>query len=491
MRIRVPWTEQEMSQARRMAHTVLITSTNLDYGRFLQSLVDQMGVSGRLVSPGALTGAFLETERPALVVLETQGSVPTSLLEWSAFDGFPLAVVSENRQILSDLSKTNGRNTWCFLKPLETEGFVRRIGVFFQEAGLTAEDGALWQGPYLIGIGEAMRTVRATLLRVSRTDLGVLIRGETGTGKGVAALAIHNNSPRRHGPFVEVNCSAIPTTLLESELFGYRKGAFTGAFGDKRGKFDMAHGGSLFLDEISEMSVPMQAKLLQVLQEREYAPLGALENVRSDVRILSASNAPLEDMIDRGRFRMDLYFRLKVVQIDLPALRDRREDVGPLREHFLNKYSALYGCPTPKLSSELRRLMSLYEWPGNVRELENYVKSIVALGSEDEILRDLQEKVQRQATNQEDPEAFHPEEILEDIRRTCFKDVVRRMADDVERCLILEALKESRGNKRKAAQLLGVSPRTLYNKMCALQMHKAPSYKPTEPAEDDPHGTTS
>ncbi len=461
-----------------MAHQVLIGADNPDYGGFLQSLLDQVGLSGRVVSPGSVSRAFLETARPAMLILETRGAVPSEICGYAAASGFPVAVVSENWEALSALSKTNGHMTWCFPKPLHPEEFLRCVGGFFRESGHLSDDGALWEGPYLIGVGEAMRTVRAMVLRVSRTDLGVLIRGETGTGKGVAALTIHNNSSRRHGPFIEVNCSTIPPALLESELFGYRKGAFTGAYRDKPGKFDLAHGGSLFLDEISEMSFPMQAKLLQVLQEREYAPLGAVENVRSDVRIFSASNAPLEDMMARGQFRKDLYFRLKVVHIVLPPLRARPEDVGPLREHFLNKYAALFGRVPPRLSQELRHLMSLYEWPGNVRELENCIKSVVALGSEDEVRRDLQEKVRRSRTRRNPAEAPHPAELLDDIRRTSFRDVVRKAADEVERRLIGDALEETRGNKRKAAELLGVSSRTLYNKMRALKMREAVSFEP-------------
>lgn len=460
------------------AKPVLIGTDNPDYGGFLQSLLEQTGLPGRVVPPRLLTRSFLESAPPAVVVLETRGAVPPDLKGCSASRGFPVAVVSDNMETLAALSKSDGHSTWCFPKPLDLEGFVRRIGDFCEERGLHPHPEALWEGPYLIGVGEAMRTVRETVLRVSRTDLAVLIRGETGTGKGIVARAIHNNSTRRHGPFVEVNCSAIPSALLESELFGYRKGAFTGAYRDKKGKFDHAHGGSLFLDEISEMSPPMQAKLLQVLQEREYAPLGSVENVQADVRIFSATNALLEDMIAQGEFRQDLYFRLKVVQIILPPLRDRPEDLGPLREHFLNKYATLLGRTPPVLSPELCRLMSFYHWPGNVRELENCIMVTVALGGEEEVLNDLREKVGRNRPARDPTENVHPAELLEEIRRTSFKDVVGRMAEEVERRLIGKALEQAHWNKRKAAELLKVTPRTLYNKIRSLKIENGASSQP-------------
>ncbi len=448
-----------------MAATTIICAETTDYGAFLQSLVDQVGLSSRWMPVEGLTRDFLEKSRPAMVVVETRHAIPLELSRCAKACGFPLAVVSDRAEVLSRVSQDNGQSVWCFSKPLEPSAFVRCLGDFLKKEGLLSPDETLWEGPYLIGVGEAIRTVRTRLARIAATDLGVLIRGETGTGKGVVAMAIHNNSSRRHGPFVQVNCSSIPHTLLESELFGYRKGAFTGAYRDKPGKFDLAKGGSLFLDEISDMSPSMQAKLLQVLQDWEYAPLGHAENVRADVRVFSASNAPLEDMMARGRFRQDLYFRLNVVQIELPPLRERLEDVGPLTQHFLNKYAALFGCPLPRLSPELRHLMELYDWPGNVRELENCIKGLVAMGNEEELLKTLRKKVRHKRVRPYAAENPNAVELLEDIRQSSLKEVVQRVADEVERRMIDEALREARGNKRKAAELLGVSPRTLYKKM--------------------------
>ncbi len=472
-----PGAEGSCGDGGKTAVTTIISAETPDYGAFLESLVDQVGLTSRRVPPESLTQEFLEGSRPTLVVVETRQPIPSELSRCVKACGVPLTVVSENAQALSSLSSDNGHGVWGFRKPLDPSAFVRCLGDFVEKNGKLPEDGALWEGPYLIGIGEAMRNVRRRIARIAATDLGVLIRGETGAGKGIAAMAIHNNSSRRHGPFVQVNCSSIPPTLLESELFGYRKGAFTGAYRDKPGKFDLARGGSLFLDEISDMSPFMQAKLLQVLQDSEYAPLGHAENIRTDVRIFAASNAPLEEMMARGQFRQDLYFRLNVVLIELPPLRERLEDIRPLTQYFLNKYAALFGCPVPGLSQELCALMELYDWPGNVRELENCIKGLVALGNDEEVLKSFREKVRRKPVRLDAAENPNVGELIKDVRQSSLREVVQRIADEVERRMIYEALKETRGNKRKAAELLGVSPRTLYKKMCSFDLEGAESFR--------------
>ncbi|MGQ9750730.1 sigma-54 interaction domain-containing protein [Desulfosoma sp.] len=454
-----------------MEKTVLIVADDPDYGGFLESLVSLTGLKTRLVTFGMLPRGLLEHGRFEMFVLESLNPAAEDLCRYAVTQRLPVAVVRENSRTPSNLLKNNGKLLWFFSKPFDPAELFQCMREVIGQSGGDPEEGALWEPPYLIGVSASMRAVRQLAGRVSRTDVGVIIRGETGTGKGVVAMAMHNNSARRHGPFVEVNCSAIPATLLESELFGYHKGAFTGAHRNKPGKFDLAQGGSLFLDEISEMGPAMQAKLLHVLQDGEYAPLGAVESVRCSVRIFSASNAPLEEMIVRGQFRRDLYYRLKVIQIVLPPLREHPEDVGPLREHFLNKYAALFGRRPLKLSQELRHLMSHYHWPGNVRELENCVKSVVALGSEEEARRDLSQKIRETkpmcVDSAGDPNA---RSLVEEIRRSSFKDVVRRVADAVERRAIGEALEQTRWNRRKAASLLGVSSRTLYNKMRDLRI---------------------
>src|SRR5207248_3545802 len=239
----------------------------------------------------------------------------------------------------------------------------------------------------LFGHSERMAEVQDLIDRVADTDVTVLIRGESGTGKELVARALYASSLRRDKPFVKVNCAALPTELLESELFGFERGAFTGAIQHKPGKFEFANHGTMFLDEIGDMSFPLQATLLQALQDGEFSRLGGKSDVRVDVRVITATNCDLEAAVASGRFREDLYFRLNVVTITIPPLRDRREEIPMLTEHFVKKYSVQYNKPFPGISHELSALFLEYEWPGNVRQLENLIKRMVALGSEAPIVQ--------------------------------------------------------------------------------------------------------
>src|SRR4051812_45310557 len=234
-----------------------------------------------------------------------------------------------------------------------------------------------------------MAQVRDLIDRVADTDVTVLIRGESGTGKELVARALAASSLRRDKPFVKVNCAALPNELLESELFGFERGAFTGAIHQKPGKFEFANHGTLFLDEIGDMSPPLQAKLLRVLQDGEFSRLGGTHDVRVDVRIVAATNRDLERAVADGEFREDLFFRLNVVSIHMPPLRERREEIPLLVEHFLKKYSVQYNKPYTNLSAETMGLLIEHDWPGNVRELENIIKRVVVLGDNAAIRRDL------------------------------------------------------------------------------------------------------
>src|SRR5207248_10752495 len=231
--------------------------------------------------------------------------------------------------------------------------------------------------------------VRYLVDRVADTDVTVLVRGESGTGKELVARALHASSLRRDKPFVKVNCAALPTELLESELFGFERGAFTGAIQHKPGKFEFANRGTMFLDEISEMSPALQAKLLQVLQDGEFSRLGGKHDVHVDVRTIAATNRDLERAVAEGQFREDLFFRLNVVSIELPPLRERREEIPILTDYFLKKYSVQYNKPHTDVSADTMRLFMDHDWPGNVRELENLIKRAVVLGSEAPIRKEI------------------------------------------------------------------------------------------------------
>jgi len=349
----------------------------------------------------------------------------------------------------------------------------------------------------LLGMSEKMREVRDLIARVADTDVTVLVRGESGTGKELVARAIHSASPRRHRTFVKVNCAALPSELLESELFGFERGAFTGAIQHKPGKFEFAHEGTMFLDEISEMHPPLQSKLLQVLQDGEFARLGGRQDVHVDVRVLAATNRDLELAVAEGQFREDLFFRLNVVCITLPPLRQRRDEIPVLTDRFLAQYAEHYNKPRISLSQDTGRLFAEYEWPGNVRELENLIKRAVILGSDESIRRDLGDAIAGrrqiaspipalQARTTAAPVAataaasaplpaavIETPPLLTPVAIGSLKDIARNAAREAERELIYRTLQQTRWNRREAAEILGVSYKALLYKIKESELDKA------------------
>ncbi|MCP4754299.1 MAG: PAS domain-containing protein [Proteobacteria bacterium] len=305
----------------------------------------------------------------------------------------------------------------------------------------------------IVSRSPSMRKIMKLLPQVAESDSSVLIQGETGTGKELLARAIHKLSPRRRKPFVAVNCGALPDTLLESELFGYKAGAFTHAIKDKPGRFAMAEGGTLFLDEIGDLSPAFQVRLLRVLQERVYQPLGAVRSVKTDVRIVTASNKDLDHLIKDGIFRMDLYYRINVVRLDLPPLRERKEDVSLLVEHFIDRFNLLHGRSVSGISQDvLARLMS-YDYPGNIRELENIIEHAFVLCHAGRI---------------------ESNSLPEGIRRTVSAPSPtsdRKMAvalKSAEGQTILDALKHNDYNRLATARDLGIHKSTLFRKIKSL-----------------------
>jgi transcriptional regulator with GAF, ATPase, and Fis domain len=298
----------------------------------------------------------------------------------------------------------------------------------------------------LVGESNSIKEVYQFLTRVAPTDSTVLIEGESGTGKELAARALHRNSPRAGKPFVPINCAAIPESLLESELFGYERGAFTGAVALKKGRLEAAEGGVIFLDEIGELVPALQVKLLRVLQEREFERVGGTHPIKLDVRLIAATNRDLNDAVHTGQFRQDLYYRLAVVKITMPPLRERREDVPMLTRHFVAKYSKRCKVKAKLVSREAMSRMVSYDWPGNVRELENAVERALVLGSSDTLLpEDLPESLLEQVPEQEITEAKY---------HASLKELKKR--------LILEAVEQTRGNYVDAAAILGVHPNYLH-----------------------------
>ena len=322
----------------------------------------------------------------------------------------------------------------------------------------------------LLGKSRAMQKVFELIGKIHSVRTSVLVTGESGTGKELVARALHSEGNRAKLPFVAVNCGAIPEELMESELFGHRKGAFTGAVADQPGLFQEAGGGTLFLDEIGELSLGLQVKLLRALQERRVKAVGATEELEVDVRVIAATNRDLEAEVARGAFRADLYYRLNVIEVRLPPLRHRREDIPLLAEHFLRKFGVEHGR-TPRMSAEVMRRLESYDYPGNVRELENLVERAVALSSSEVIgLSDLPDVRTSRVVAAADAPATFPAEGVD----------LDRLLTDYERGWVLRALEHTGGVRKRAAVALGISFRSLRYRLVKLGIDKG------EPDEPEP-----
>jgi two-component system response regulator AtoC len=307
----------------------------------------------------------------------------------------------------------------------------------------------------IFGRSEAMAVVRQKVEKVAGTSVPVLIQGESGTGKEVFAKLIHRLSRWANGPFVQVNCAAIPGTLLESELFGFQRGAFTGAHANKPGRVELAHGGTLFLDEIAELDPSLQAKLLQLLQDGQFCRIGDQEDQQLEARVICATNRNLEQEIAAGNFRPDLFYRINVISIPLPPLRDRREDIPVMLDHFLARFSERFQRPAAPFSKAVVQLLQQRDWPGNIRELENCVARYVLLGSIETFRNELSER---------QPLASSLIEVAED-GSVPLKRIARQAIREVERNLILRVLQANNWNRRKAAEILNISYRALLYKI--------------------------
>ena len=305
----------------------------------------------------------------------------------------------------------------------------------------------------IIGQSPKMAVLYDLLEKVSPTKTNILVTGESGTGKELVAKAIHYNSPRKEKPFVTLNCGAIPESLIESELFGHMKGAFTDAIATKKGLFEVADEGTIFLDEVSELPLLMQVKLLRVLQDKEFKRVGGTEDIRVDVRIIAATNKELEEAVKEKRFREDLFYRLNVIQIKLPPLRDRREDIQILANHFLKKYAQELVKSIQKISPEALEILLNYDYPGNVRELQNIVERAVALESSQELTaHNLSSYLSEQPLLRKGPIDIEiPNEGID----------LEKIVEDLERSLLLKALDRTKGIKKKAAELLHINFRSM------------------------------
>ncbi len=374
------------------------------------------------------------SERPNVVMISGHGNIETAVraTKLGAFDFLekPLTIEKVTVTIQNALKQ----------RKLELE--VERL------KGVSGEQRKI------LGESVPMRALRQQLELMAKTNGRVLIFGESGSGKELVAHAMHRFSQRAQGPLVEVNCAAIPEDLIESELFGHRKGSFARAVDDKIGKFEKADGGTLFLDEVADMSLKTQAKVLRVLDEGRFQPLGAEESFRSDVRVIAATNKNLEDEIERGNFREDLFYRLNVIPFHVPPLRERVEDIRLLADHFLQEFTTGYGRKAKELTPEAYRVLEEYSWPGNVRELKNLMERIVIMNPQTRVeARQIPLNASRRALAERPQEKFGS---LQEVREAA------------ERDYIFKKLDETGGNITKTAELLGLERSHLYRKMKAL-----------------------
>jgi transcriptional regulator with PAS, ATPase and Fis domain len=342
-------------------------------------------------------------------------------------------------------------------------------------------------GPPIVGVSKHIQRVRELINHVANTGLNIVICGESGVGKEVVAQNLYQQSPRTGNPFVKINCAALPDGLLESELFGYEQGAFTGAERRKRGKFELAHGGVLLLDEIGDMSLHLQSKLLHVLQSGEFAPLGSEKEVKTDTWIIAATNHQLEQDIEEGKFREDLYYRLNIINIYIPPLRDRPEDIPHLIDYYFKEYSSRFDSSqiVRPNSNEMEKLTS-YNWPGNVRELQNVLKRILVLGNCGEIIEEL--------TSCADPannltaskslleESLNVNAFLDlegenspNLESFSLKKIKKKILDRIEKEVIIHVLEKSGWNRSKASKILKISYKTLLYKISDLNIEPPPN----------------
>lgn len=352
------------------------------------------------------------------------------------------------------------------IKPFETDKLCHRINRLVDGVPAPAAAKLPAEEPSFVALSPQMIKIQETIQQIAHTDVPVFIHGESGVGKEVAARAIHESSNRRNMPFSKVNCSALPTDLLESEMFGYEKGAFTGAFQSKPGKFELADKGTIFLDEIAEMAPSLQAKLLQVLQDNQFSRLGGRALVRVDVRVLAATNVNLQQALRTGTFREDLYYRLNVVNIHVPPLRERMDELPAFVSHFLEKYRAKYSRSDMMPSARFMAALRHHDWPGNIRELENVIRRYLVLDGSDLVV----EEIERSDRDHFQGSIELPLARQAGGEKVPFADRINELKNQAQEEAILQALNRTNWNRKAAAKLLNISYKSLLYRMKVLSI---------------------
>ncbi len=482
---------------------VLVVEDDLALGRLLTTLMSRRGFEVSCASSAEEGSRVLASFDPALVLLDLSLPGHGALDVLSRFkqakpDVAVVVISSRNDPDTIFNSSKLGADDFV-VKPFDAKDLEQRVNRVLEKQRIPAEVPQLRDQvrrnrdfATLFGTSPRMEEVKNTIEQVADTTATVLIRGESGTGKEVVARMVYGQSSRVDKPFVKVNCAAIPHELLESELFGYEPGAFTGANRQKLGKFDLANMGTLFLDEVSEMHPALQAKLLHVLQDGGFSRLGGKRDISVDVRVLAATNKPLELAVQERTFREDLFYRLNVITIHIPPLRERREEIPIFLDFFQRKYSEFYGKQPPPFSEDALMQMMDYTWPGNIRELENLVKRYVIVGNEAQIIRELSTHkpiftslgvATAPTTRSEQPmDGSHNAAIpitagKGDGAAPSLLEIGKKAAMDAEREAIERVLTQTRWNRRQAAKILKISYKALLNKLKIIEEQNASQNK--------------
>ncbi|MFQ5505448.1 MAG: sigma-54-dependent transcriptional regulator [Planctomycetota bacterium] len=458
---------------------VLVIDDDPGVRDYMEALVSRQGYDVLAVADGEQALQSLETSKPDLVTLDVvlpgmDGLQTLSELKKRLPD-VPVVMLSGHGQARNIVEAMRLGASDFLRKPFEVEELELAFQKALEKRALKQEverlRGRARSESELLHLGgdsEKMKEVRDIIEQVADTDITVLVRGESGTGKELVARTLFQLSSRRNQPFVKVNCAALPSELLESELFGFEKGAFTGAQKRKLGKFEYANHGTIFLDEISEMHPGLQAKLLQVLQDGEFSRLGSESDVRVDTRIIAATNRVLEEAVSEGSFREDLYYRLNVVTVLLPPLRERMNAIPLLVDHFLQKNNEQYKKDVQHFSEETMNTLMTYHWPGNVRELENMVRRMVVLGNEQTVVAEIADSRSAPSVSKESKDSGGLDAFGADFSNADgidLKAISRRAAQLAEKRVIERVLHQTRWNRKEAAERLKISYKALLYKM--------------------------
>ncbi|MGC3999078.1 MAG: sigma-54 dependent transcriptional regulator [Anaeromyxobacter sp.] len=465
-----------------MAH-VLIVDDEVNIRRVLAAMLKREGYEVTTAADGEQALAVLERSPVHVVVsdmvMPRMGGMELLQRVSAEFPDIPVIFITAHGSVDSAVAALKAGAFDYITKPFEQDELTKVIAKATRAHDLERQNlHALPDDPSrppLVGASPAMRAVHEMVARVAESPSTVLITGESGTGKELIAKALHQGSSRRDKPLIKVNCAAIPKDLVESELFGHERGAFTGAVASKPGRFELADGGTLFLDEIGEVPLEMQVKLLRALQESEFERVGGIKTLRVDVRLIAATNRDLKQAIAEGRFREDLYYRLAVVPIALPPLRDRREDIPPLVRHFIEKYNQRLGKRVDGIEDEALELLMDYAWPGNIRELENLMERSVLFADGPLIQASaLPDALRERGPQPSTPiAAVGPLGAIAAPSGASMKEIVRQAQAELEKELITRALEETGGNVTRAAKRLQISRKSLQVKMKELGLRGA------------------